>query len=116
MNLNWTNFKAKYLFTVNFCIMLSVILYTVRKDFHSHWVIGVWLVICLFSEKARSAQVKILKFVGFINSTILLSAFYFLFFTPFSVLYRMFFRNKAFVKADSRFAKKESISSFDLPF
>lgn len=114
--MNWTNFKANYLFTVNFCIMLSVILYSVRKDFQWHWVVGVWLILCLAIPTLREFQKTILKYVGHINSTILLTTFYFLFFTPFSFFYRAFFRNAAFKEANSRFVKKESISEFDRPF
>jgi hypothetical protein len=114
--MNWIKFKEKYLLSVNFSIMLSVILYSVRKDFLYHPVIAGWLVLCLFYSPARESQKTILKFIGHVNSRILLTTFYFLFFTPFSFFYRAFFRNKAFNKADSRFTVKESVSDFNLPF
>lgn len=116
MNLSWIKFRDKYLFTINFSIMLSVILYGIRKDFTWHPVIGSWLTLTFFFENLRELQKKILAKVGHFNSTILLTSFYYLFFTPFSLVYKTFFRNKAFVATAGRKEKKESISSFDRPF
>jgi hypothetical protein len=115
-NLSWTKFRDNYLFTINFSLMLSVILYSVRKDFIWHPVIGGWLTLTLFIPALKELQKKVLAVVGHVNSKILLTTFYYLFFSPFAVFYRLFFRNKAFIKADSRFEKKNSISSFDRPF
>lgn len=116
MSLSWINFKEKYLFSINFCIMLSAIIYGAGGGVL--WYSGVLtlLVLSLLSSGVRSVQKKFLFKVGLLNSQILLFIFYFLFFTPFSVFYRLFFRNKAFLKTSSRFASKESISDFARPF
>jgi hypothetical protein len=116
VNLSWTKFKSTYLFTVNFAIMLSVILYSVRKDLTLHPLILAWFSVCLIFRKPRSFQHTVMKTFGMINSTILLSAFYFLFFTPFSIIYRLFFRSKAFKKSHGRLSEKTSISDFQYPF
>lgn len=96
--------------------MLAVILYAFRKDFTWHPVVMGWLILTLFIEGLREFQKVVLAKVGHFNSTVLLTAFYYLFFSPFSVIYKIFYRNPAFRKAQSRFQKKESISSFDRPF
>jgi len=116
MNLNWTNFKEKYLFSINFCFMLSVIIYGAGGGVI--WYSGVLalLILSLLSDKVRSVQKKFPFKVGLFNSQILLFIFYFFFFTPFSIFYRLFFRNKAFLKTSSRFIPKESISDFSRPF
>jgi hypothetical protein len=115
-NLSWTKFRDNYLFTINFSIMLGVLLYAFRKDFTWHPLVGGWLVLTLIFDQLKELQKKLLAKVGHFNSTILLSSFYYLFFTPFSFIYRGFFRNKAFTETTQRFEKKESISPFDRPF
>ena len=114
--MSWTDFKAKYLFSINFAIMLSVILYSIRKDYVFHFLIAIWLVISLFTPKARALEKKLLGKVGHVNSTILLTSFYFLFFTPFSLVYKWFFRKESFKDGSSRLIEKNSISDFNLPF
>lgn len=96
--------------------MLSIIIYGVGGN--APWYYGgiFLLMLSLLSGKIRSWQKMLLVKIGLINSQILLFIFYFLFFTPFSVLYRLFFRNQAFIRADSRLVKKDSISDFSSPF
>lgn len=96
--------------------MLSVLLYGIRRDFNFHILIVIWLVLCLLSFKVRSYQTKFFILLGHFNSKILLSSFYLLFFTPFSVIYRLAFRNKSFTKTTTRFVVKNDISPFDRPF
>ncbi len=115
-NLSWTKFKTKYLFSLNVFLVMSIIVYTARKDFLYHWPILVWTILCLISDRIRTLEFKAFQIVGKINSSIFLTVFYFLFFCPFSVIYRIFFKNSAFKDASSRFVEKNSISDFSRPF
>lgn len=116
VNLNWIKFKRDYLFSVNVGIVLSIILFVSRKDFLWHPVILIWVSICFLSPKARKIQERAFHILGKINSTIILTIFYFLFFTPFGLIYRLFFRHDSFKKNESTFMSKTSISDFNRPF
>jgi hypothetical protein len=116
MNLNWTEFKSKHLFSVNLGIVAAVILWQARKDFTWHPVILLWIIAGFFIPQLRNFEKKAMLAIGKINGTILLTAFYYLAFTPFSFFYRWFFRHQSFKKSDSTFEMKNSISPFDRPF
>jgi hypothetical protein len=114
--LNWTKFKKEYLFHLNATLMEAAVLYSIRRDFKYHWVLVLWLLLCLMSKKLRERHLQFFKILGFINTRLILGSFYFFFFTPFSVFYRLFFKKAAFETQGGRVVKKETISSFDQPF
>ena len=101
---------------MNLAIVASFILWQVRKDFTWHPVIVAWLIGGLFLPALRTSEKKIMLTLGKINGFLILSVFYFIFFTPFSVFYRWFFRHKSFKTLSSTFETKTSISPFDRPF
>lgn len=115
-SLSWTKFKDSYLLIINFAIVLSILSYLFRHDFLLLPFIGSWLLVVLVNLKFREFSKQFIKKLGAINSGLILTLFYFLFFTPFSIFYKAFFRNKAFLKSSSRFVKKDSISDFQYPF
>lgn len=115
-NLNWTSFKEKHLFSINVAIIAGLILYKVRGDFTYHWALILWPVLTALIPKLRQGQTSFFQMIGHFNSTIILGGLYFLILTPYSILYRSFFKNPAFKKVESRFSKKTEISSFDRPF
>lgn len=116
MNLSWTKFKEKHLFSLNLGVVAALTLWQVRKDLSWHPVIALWLLLGFFTPPIRSFEKKAMLTIGKINGTILLTLFYYLIFTPFSFLYRPFFRHQSFRRSGSTFQKKESISPFDRPF
>ena len=116
MNLNWTKFREKHLFSVNIAIVASLLLWQVRKDFTWHPFVGLWFVAGLFLPAFKLAERKLMLTLGKINGFLILSVFYFLFFTPFAVFYRWFFRHRSFKKMSSTFESRVSISPFDRPF
>lgn len=116
MNLSWTEFREKHLFSVNLSIVASFILWQVRRDFTWHPAIVAWLIGGFFVPQLRNAERKIMLTVGKINGFLILTVFYFIFFTPFSFFYRWFFRHQSFRIQSSTFEHKTSISPFDRPF
>lgn len=114
--MSWTDIKNKHLFSFNLALVASFLLWQVRKDFLFHPVILLWFFMTLFSEKLREKEKKGMVFVGKMNGLIILSVFYFLIFSPFSLFYRLFFRHQSFNKSESTFEMKDSISPFDRPF
>ena len=114
--MNWTDFKNKHLFSVNLALVAGFLLWQLRGDFIFHPVILVWLILTFFSEKLREKEKKGMLFIGRVNGILILSLFYFLIFSPFSVFYRFFFRHQSFRKRTSTFELKESVSPFDRPF
>ncbi len=101
---------------MNLALVAGLLLWQIRKDFTLHPFIIFWLVFTFFSLKARAVEKKVMLLVGKINGMIILSLFYFLIFSPFSILYRLFFRHQSFRKAPSTFLTKNEISPFDRPF
>lgn len=101
---------------MNIALVASFILWQVRKDFAWHPVILAWLTGGFFIPQLRTAERKLMLTLGKINGFLILSVFYFLFFTPFSVFYRWFFRHKSFKKLSTTFEEKTVISPFDRPF
>ncbi len=101
---------------MNLAIVAGFLLWQVRKDFLFHPIIIGWLILTFFSAKAREKEKAVMLFVGKVNGMIILSVFYFLIFSPFSVFYRLFFRHGSFRKSASTFEIKDSISPFDRPF
>ena len=116
MNLNWTKFKQRYLLSFNVFLAFSLSLYLTRRDFQLHWIPLVWMLGCFISEKIAINQLKVLKKIGNLNFIVILSLFYFLFFSPFSVLYRVFFRHSSFKAGTSTWITKDQVCDFDLPF
>lgn len=114
--MNWTNFRDKHLFSVNLAIVVSLFLWKIRGDFTSHWVVLLWLIGGFLLPALRSAEKKALHAVGKFNGMILLTVFYFVFFTPYSILYRAFFRNRSFEKQNSTFVLKTDTPDFTRPF
>ena len=114
--MNWTEFKKNHLFSVNLAIVVSFILWQIRKDFLFHPVILAWLGLSFFLPQMKTAEKKFMLTLGKINGFLLLSLFYFVFFTPFSFFYRWFFRHKSFEKTTSTFITKNQISDFQRPF
>ncbi|MFL5783236.1 MAG: hypothetical protein ACJ76H_01420 [Bacteriovoracaceae bacterium] len=114
--MSWTEFKSKHFFSVNLGIVASIILWQVRKDLSYHWPIALWVMAGFMIPSLRTFERKAMLTIGKVNGTILLSVFYFLFFTPFSFIYRWKFRHPSFKKLDSCFIVKDSISDFDRPF
>lgn len=114
--MSWTKFKEKHLFSINLALVASFILWQVRKDFDWHPLIAGWLVLGFFVSPLRTFERKAMLTIGKINGTVLLGLFYFVALTPFSVLYRLFFRNRSFRKLSSTFEEKNSVSAFDRPF
>ncbi len=101
---------------INVALAAGLVLYGARRDLSWHFVIVIWLLVTLFFESAARLQQAFLQRVGHVNSTLLLSLFYFLFLTPYGVLYRRCFRKPVFRQRPSTFEEKRSISSFDRPF
>lgn len=116
MSLSWTKFREKHLFSVNLAVVAGLILWQARKDFTFHPVIILWCATGFFVPALRRIEKKLMLAVGKVNGFILLSVFYFLAFTPFALCYRWFFRHKSFVKSDSTFVTKTSLSDFQRPF
>jgi hypothetical protein len=114
--LSWTDFKAKHLFSVNLGIVAAAILWQIRKDFSYHWIIALWVVAGFLVPNFRTFERKVMLTIGKINGMILLSVFYFLFFTPFSFFYRWKLRHPSFRKLNSSFIVKDAISDFERPF
>jgi hypothetical protein len=114
--LSWTKFKEEYLFSVNAVLAEGIFLYLFRKDFTYHPILMLWLMTCLFWAKARAWHLTFFHALGFINTRLILGSFYFLFFSPFSVLYRIFFKKNSFGLKGGALVKKDTISSFDQPF
>ena len=116
MNLSWTKFRDKYLFTINGVLALGILLYFSRKDFRYHGYLAGWLAICLVFPKMAKLQEK--GFIGFgkINSKIVLTLFYVMFFTPFSIFYKLFFKHSSFKTLPGQLVEKKIISDFDRPF
>jgi hypothetical protein len=115
-NLNWTKFRDTYLFSVTSNLALGIILFLIRRDFAWHGVILLWLVLNLVFKPCREIQKKIFFKIGHFNSTILLSVFYFLFFTPFSLFYKSLKRHESFQPSTSRWTKRDDQCDFDRPF
>lgn len=116
MNLNLTKFFNKYLFRINFAIMVATILYVSRRDWQWHPVVVSLLILSFVFPVIETGEKRLLHAVGKFNSTFLLICFYFLFFTPFSFIYRAFFKNKAFELRNTGLIEKTEISPFDRPF
>jgi len=114
--LNWTRFKERYLFSLNVALAASLTLYFIRKDFHLHWIPVGWMLGCFFSVKMTNMQVEFFKKIGHINSSIILISFYFVFLTPFSIFYRVFFRHPSFKSGKSSWIKNDQNCDFDRPF
>lgn len=114
--MSWTRFKERHLFSLNLALVAGLILWKVRGDFTYHPLILVWLLLGFFLPTLRRAERALLHAVGKVNGLILLTLFYFLAFTPFSLIYRGFFRHQSFRKRASSFEVKESVSPFDRPF
>lgn len=116
MNLSWTKFKEKHLFSINLGIMASLLLWQLRKDLTFHGIIAAWVIAGFFLAPLRVFEKKAMITIGKINGTILLTIFYFVFFTPFSFLYRWFFRHESFRKGRSTFIAKTDACDFTRPF
>ncbi len=116
MNLSWTNFRDKHLFSVNVSIVASIVLWKIRGDFTYHGLVAFWMIGGFFLPLLRTIEKKILLTIGKINGAILLTIFYFFFFTPYSVIYRTFFRNQSFKKLNSTFVQKNDSPDFTRPF
>lgn len=114
--LSWTNFKTKHLISVNLAVVASFLLWKLRGDFLFHPVILVWMAGTFTSQKLLEKEKQAMFFVGKMNGLLILSFFYFLIFSPFSILYRFFFRHQSFKKSSSSFQIKDSVSPFDRPF
>lgn len=115
-NLNWTKFKENYLLIFNSAVVISIITFSLQFDLLVQLFIWAWFILCLFNFKLRNSSKKIITTLEKINSAIILTLFYFLFFTPFAFIYKGFFKNRAFIKSHSRYVKKDSISDFQYPF
>jgi cytochrome b subunit of formate dehydrogenase len=70
----------------------------------------------LLFPKVLALQKKLFLFIGHTNSKILLAVFYFLFFTPFSWFYKLFYKHSSFRKADSQWVVKNDRCDFEAPF
>ena len=114
--MSWISFKMNYLFHTNFVALLGVLLYGVRKDFAYHYILIFILVGGIVFSKVIRLEELIIRLLGKINSIIVLTiAFYFIL-TPYSLIYKLIYRNKSFEKSTGRFINKNFISSFDKPF
>ena len=116
MNLSWIRFKDRYLFSLNVGLAVSLSLYFFKKDFQHHWIPLLWMTSCFVSDKLNQFQLIFFKKVGHFNSLILLSLFYFLFFSPFSIIYKLFFIHSSFETSKSYWIKKDQNCDFDRPF
>lgn len=114
--MNWIKFKERYLFSVNVALMASIFIYFNNGEIHFYWISGLWLVGCLLSDRLNGLQLGFFKLVGRMNSTIILSLFYFLFFSPYSIFYKVFFKHSSFRKGTSSWIKKDQKCDFDRPF
>ena len=114
--MNWTKLKTKYLFHFNFTILLGIMLYGLRKDFNYHYVLTFVLLGGFFSKKVILFEERTIQVLGKINSTLILVLAFYLILTPYSLIYRMFYRKKSFQREGGRFVAKNSIASFDNPF
>jgi hypothetical protein len=95
---------------------VAFVLYSIRGDWLWHPLVLALLIISLVDRRLISLEKRILQIVGKVNSVFILTIFYFLFFTPFSFIYRALFRNPAFKKSSNRFIDKKDISPFNRPF
>ncbi len=114
--MSWIRFRNRHLLTINFSLAAALVLYGIRRDFAWHLLLVVWLLLALRFERMAKFQQLLLVRVGRINSTLILTLFYFLFFAPYGLLYRCFFRKPAFQQRASTFEEKRKIGSFDRPF
>ncbi len=97
-------------------IVASIVLWKFRGDFRFHWIVLLWLAGGFFIPFLRKTEKNFLHVVGKFNGAIILTIFYFVFFTPYSFLYRAFFRNKSFGKSNSTFVLKIDSPDFTRPF
>lgn len=116
MNLSWTEFRKKHLFSVNIAVVASFLLWQVRRDFTYHAVILAWLFAGFFVPVLKKAERTLLLNLGKVNGVLLLTFFYFFIFTPFAFIYRWFFRHQSFKRSPSTFVTKDQISDFSRPF
>ncbi len=115
-NLNWIKRRDDFIFLVSSNISLAVILYIVRKDFTYHWVLALMFILALFYSRVLNLQKRMFLFIGQMNSKIILVSFYFVFFTPFSILYKLFFRHSSFKDSKTSFVVKKDRCDFERPF
>jgi cytochrome b subunit of formate dehydrogenase len=116
MNLNWIKHRDKFIFALSSNVSLSVLLYVIRKDFAFHWILALLFAACLIFPHVLALQKKLFLFIGYTNSKILLTVFYFLFFTPFSWFYKLFYKHESFRQADSQWVAKDDSCNFNTPF
>jgi len=114
--LSWIKFKERHLFSVNVAIAASCLIYLNNGPLYYFWIIGLWLLGCVVSDRLNGLQLSLFKLLGRMNSTIILSLFYFLFFTPYSIFYRLFFKHSSFRKGTSFWVRKDQNCDFDRPF
>lgn len=115
-NLNWTKFKSRYLFSLNAGIAISLVLYFTRKDLVYHWIPLLLVISCFISDRLNQILLLFFRQLGHVNSRLILTIFYFFIFTPFSVIYRLFFLHDSFKKGKSSWIKNDRICDFDQPF
>jgi hypothetical protein len=114
--MSWIKFRNKYLYHINFTLLLGILLYGVRGDLDFHYLLLVYFIAAGFFKQTIHIEQKAIRFFGRINSTIILLIVFYFILTPYSFVYRSLFQNKSFGKAGGRFIIKDKISSFDLPF
>jgi hypothetical protein len=116
INLSWINLKERYLFSVNVAIAAGLLIYLNNGSIYYFWISGLWLFGCIVSDRLNGLQFSLFKTLGRMNSTIILGLFYFLFFSPYSIFYRLFFKHSSFRKGTSFWIKKDQSCDFDRPF
>jgi hypothetical protein len=115
-NLIWTKHRNDFIFSVSSNTSLGIILYVMRKDFLFHWIVGVLFLLCLLFPKVLDFEKKVFSFIGHTNSKIILTVFYFIFFSPFSLIYKLFFRHDSFKASQKRLVAKTERCDFERPF